>query len=236
MHCKAPKLIVMLTYNDRTIKNAFEIFDECKALSANYWGIKQEGISLNEMKYLFAYMKKCRKMTVLEVVAYTEQDCINGARIAAECGCDILMGTLFFDSVNEICKENKLKYMPFVGRVSQCPSILEGHIEDLLVEAQEYLEKGVYGLDLLGYRYNGNAEHLSEVFISGVSAQVCLAGSINSLERLEAVKRLGPWGFTIGGAFYEKIFGGSYSEQIELVCGFLEGKNDRKILSERIYR
>jgi len=43
----------------------------------------------------------------LEVVAYTEKECIEGAKMAVECGCDILMGTIFFDSVNELCKKNE---------------------------------------------------------------------------------------------------------------------------------
>ena len=38
-----PKLIVMLTYNDMTVKNAYEIFGRCKDSKALYWGFKEEG-------------------------------------------------------------------------------------------------------------------------------------------------------------------------------------------------
>lgn len=92
-----PNLIVMLTYNDRTVENAYEIFEQCKDCEAKYWGFKEEGLMTGQMKELYAYMKSCGKTTVLEVVAYTESECINGVKIAAECGCDILMGTLYYD-------------------------------------------------------------------------------------------------------------------------------------------
>ena len=36
-----PELIVMLTYNDCTANNAYEIFDKCKNSQAKYWGFKE---------------------------------------------------------------------------------------------------------------------------------------------------------------------------------------------------
>ena len=117
-------LIVMLTHNDRTVENAYEIFDKCKNSKANFWGFKEKPLSLNQMKKLYKYMKENGKTTFLEVVEYTEKEGLKGAKTAVECGCDILMGTVFFDSINEFCKKNNLKYMPFVGKVTKRPSIL----------------------------------------------------------------------------------------------------------------
>ena len=45
----SPILIVMLTYNDETVKNAYEIFDKCKNCKAVYWGFKEEPLPLPEM-------------------------------------------------------------------------------------------------------------------------------------------------------------------------------------------
>jgi hypothetical protein len=45
------------------------------------------------------------------------------------------MGTLFYDSINEFCKSNNLKYMPFVGQVEDRPSILKGSIDEMINEA-----------------------------------------------------------------------------------------------------
>ena len=66
-----PKLIVMLTYNDKTAADAAEIFAECENSSAQYWGFKEEDLPLPQMKELYAHMKRGGKTTVLEVVAYT---------------------------------------------------------------------------------------------------------------------------------------------------------------------
>ncbi|MBR0104883.1 MAG: hypothetical protein IJM06_04715 [Firmicutes bacterium] len=216
------KLIVMLTQNDRTVVNASDIFEKCRGSKAELWGFKEEGIPLAEMKALYARIKECGKTAVMEVVAYSEEEGLAGAKTAAECGCDILMGTMFFDSVNEFCRENDLKYMPYVGRVTQRPSILEGAIDEMIAEAEKCLEKGVYGFDLLGYRYTGDAEKLIEEFVSRVKAPVCVAGSVNSFERLDFLKKAKPWAFTIGGAFFDKKFGEDFCEQVDRVCGYME--------------
>ncbi|MBO4897391.1 MAG: hypothetical protein J5590_03745 [Clostridia bacterium] len=222
---KTPKLIVMLTHNDKTVENAYEVFDSSKDSKAEYWGFKEEGLPLPEMKKLYSYMKACGKKTFLEVVAYTEAECLEGAKMAAECGCDILMGTLYFDSINAFCKEHGLKYMPFVGEIVGRPSVLGGTIGGMVEEANSYLKKGVYGFDLLAYRYVGDADLLIREFVKKVDAPVCIAGSINSYERLDAVKAAGAWTYTIGGAFFENKFDGSFKEQINKVCSYME-RND----------
>ncbi|MBR4309376.1 MAG: hypothetical protein IKT58_07260 [Oscillospiraceae bacterium] len=220
-----PQLIIMLTHHDKTVVNAREIFEECKDTKAQYWGLKEIGLSQEEIKGLFSYMKACGKTTVLEVVAYTEETSLEGAKLAVDCGCDILMGTMYFDSVNDICKDHGLKYMPFVGQIHSRPSVLEGEVEDMLAQAKDCLEKGVYGFDLLSYRYTGDPLELSRRFVSSVPAPVCIAGSIHSLQRLEEVKALSPWAFTIGGAFFESCFGQGFKEQINRVYEIICGKN-----------
>ena len=215
-------LIVMLTHNDETVNNAHEIFEKCKNSDAKFWGFKEKSLPIEQMKNLYKYMKECGKTTFLEVVEYTEKKGLEGAKIALECGCDILMGTVFFDSINEFCKKNNLRYMPFVGKVTERPSILEGEIDEIIKEANEYLKKGVYGFDLLGYRYTGNAVELNERFVLEVNAPVCIAGSVNGYERLDELKNINPWSFTIGSAFFENKFDGSFEEQINKVCEYVK--------------
>ena len=53
-----PSLIVMLTHEDMTVKNAYEIFDAYKDSEAEYWGFKEAPLPLPQMKELYAYMKQ----------------------------------------------------------------------------------------------------------------------------------------------------------------------------------
>ena len=218
---KHPELIVMLTHNDVTVKDAQKIFDECKDTKAKFWGFKEVGLPLDQMKKLYADMKKAGKTTFLEVVAYTEPECMEGAKMAVACGVDILMGTLFFDSINDYAKEHHLKYMPFVGKITGRPSVLEGSIQGMIDEANSYIAKGAYGIDLLGYRYTGDPIELNKKFVKGVNGPVCLAGSVNSYTRLDEVKEANSWSFTIGGAFFENKFGGTFAEQINKVVDYM---------------
>lgn len=221
---KKPELVVMLTYDDLTVPNAHAIFDCCRHTQAQYWGFKEKGLPLPEMKDLFAYMKACGKTTALEVVTYTPDEGMAGAETAAACGVDLLMGTVYSDDICAFCKAHGMKYMPFVGEVSQRPSILEGTADAMIAEAQRYLQKGVDGFDLLGYRYTGDAFKLNRAFVSAVRAPVCIAGSVNSFARLEEVKQVAPWSFTVGSAFFDHAFGDSFEAQINTVCDVLNGR------------
>lgn len=116
-----PNLIVMLTYHDVTVSNAAEVFELCKDTRAQYWGIKEEGLPLEEMQALFRRMKDCGKITCLEVVAYIEAEGLRGAEIAAACGWDLLMGTVFSDPIHAFCQAHSLRYLPFVGQVTGRP-------------------------------------------------------------------------------------------------------------------
>ena len=217
-------LIVMLTYDDKTSPDAEEIFEKCKDTPAEYFGFKELDLPHDKMKSLFARMRECGKKTALEVVAYAESECIEGAKLAAECGVDILMGTVYCDAVMDICRRSGMLYMPFVGEVEGRPSVLHGTAEGMIAQAKALLEKGVNGFDLLGYRFIGDAAELDRRFVAEVDAPVVIAGSIDSFERIDEVLETGAWGFTIGSAFFDKCFGESFPEQIERVCGHILGR------------
>ena len=216
-----PELIVMLTHDDFTVSNAREIFEQCAHSKVMCWGMKESPLQKAEMKALYGRMKECNKTTFLEVVAYTEQEGLAGAEMAAECGCDILMGTTFYDSINGYCAEHGLKYMPFVGTVEGRPSVLKGDVEEIVLQARECVAKGAYGVDLLGYRYQGDVERLCRALISGVDAPVCMAGGVDSFAKLDEVKSMSPWAFTIGSAFFENKFGDSFGQQLDVVHEYI---------------
>lgn len=216
-----PNLVVMLTWHDYTVEDAAQVFEQCKASKAQYWGFKEHPLPLEQMKKIYESMKQCGKITFLEVVSYSEEEGLAGAEMAAACGCEVLMGTKFYDSINDYCRKHAIKYMPFVGEVTGRPSVLEGTIEGMIAEARSYIERGAYGIDLLGYRYTGDANALNQAIVAGVNAPVCIAGSIDSFERLDEVRKAAPWAFTIGGAFFENKFGDTFAEQVDNVCDYI---------------
>ncbi len=221
-----PELIVMLTHNDLTVENAYQVFEECKDSKALYFGFKEQPLPIEEMQRIFARMKECGKRTVLEVVEYTEAEGLEGAKMAAKCGCDVLMGTCYYESIHQFCQQHNIAYMPFVGSIVGRPSVLQGSIESMVEEAIKLKKRGVFGIDLLGYRYDANAEQLISEIVSKTNMPVCVAGSIDGYDRLQFVKDIQPWTFTIGSAFFDKKFGLSIAEQIDIVCDFI---NARKI-------
>ncbi|WP_414055634.1 hypothetical protein [Macrococcus equi] len=216
------ELVVMLTHNDFTVHNAKEIFEACKDSKAKFWGFKDKGIPVDEMKVLYQLMKENGKTTILEVVEYTEEKALESAKIAALCKCDILMGTVYSDAIHQFCQNNNIKYMPFIGEITERPSVLNGEIDNIIAQAKSYIEKGVYGLDLLGYRYTGDAKTLISSVVNNIDAPICVAGSIDSFERLDEIKSIAPWSFTIGGAFFDNRFEGSFKEQIDIVCDYIK--------------
>ena len=217
------KLIVMLTNNDKTVQDAIEVFDSNKELPVQFWGFKNVGLPIKQMKQLVKNMKDAEKSTFLEVVTYTEDECMKAAKLAVECNFDYLMGTIFYDSVFNFLKDKPIKYSPFCGKVSGSPSILEGTINEIINEAKNIQRKGVDAFDILAYRYIGGPEELAEKFIQAIDIPVIIAGSINSYERLDKIKELNPWGFTMGTALFKKNFDkdGTFKDNLKKVLDYL---------------
>ena len=221
-----PEIIIMLTHHDVTVKNAAEIFEECKDLPIKFWGFKNVGLPKDEMKALAKAMKDAGKTTFLEVVTYDEASCLDGAQTAIDCGFDCLMGTLYYDSVAKLLKDNNMDYMPFVGKVSGSPSILEGSNEEIIANAKELMAKGITGFDILAYRHVIDGEKLAREFCAAVDAKICIAGSISSYERIDTMFDIGPWTFTMGSALFDKNFipNGSFYENLEVVANYMAKK------------
>lgn len=219
------ELIVMLTNNDVTVKNAQEVFDDCKDIAAvKYWGFKNVGLPIDEMKVLVNSMKEAGKTTFLEVVTYTEEECLKNAMLAVECGFDCLCGTLFYDSVWAYLKDKEISYNPFIGEVYGSPSILEGSIYEIVDQAKKLEEKGIKGFDLLAYRYTGDPEVLADNCVKNLQADVVMAGSIDTKEKLEKVNEINPASFTMGTALFKQMFvaDGTVKENLEEVVRIMD--------------
>ncbi len=219
-----PEFILMLTYNDSTVKDALDIFQACKHVPVKHWGFKDVGLQPDEMKTLVQAMKAAGKTTYLEVVSLSEEAGLRGAALAVEAGFDILMGTVFFDSILEYLQDKPIRYYPFPGHVYSHPSILDGTIEDIVTHAQFLESKGVHGMDLLSYRYVGDAPLLLREVVRATTVPIVSAGSIASYRRMAEVWQAGAWGFTIGSALFDKKFvpQGSFLDNTLAVCDWLE--------------
>ena len=223
-HHLKPELIVMLTYQDQTVPDALELFQRTQDYPITHWGFKDVGLPPKEMQTVATAMKAAGKTTFLEVVSLSEEDGLSGARLAVDSGFDILMGTVFYPSIGEYLKDKPIQYYPFPGHVHGHPSILDGTIDDIVAHACELESYGAHGLDLLTYRYTGNAPHLLGQVVQATHIPVVSAGSIASFERITEVWDSGAWGFTIGSAFFEKMFvpDGSFEQNLLAVCDWLE--------------
>lgn len=219
-----PELIVMLTHQDRTVQNALQLFERTQDYPITHWGFKDVGLSPEEMQRVVTAMKAAGKNTFLEVVSLSEEEGLSGARLAVDLGFDVLMGTVFFPSIGEYLKDKAIKYYPFPGRIHSHPSILDGTIDEIVAHACELESYGAHGLDLLTYRYAGDAAHLLNQVVKATQVPIVSAGSIATFERITEVWNSGAWGFTIGSAFFEKQFvpDGSFEENVLAVCNWLQ--------------
>jgi hypothetical protein len=219
-----PELIVMLTHQDQTVPDALEIFERVKDYPIKYWGFKDVGLPPKEMERVVAAMTDAGKITFLEVVSLSEEEGLRGASLAVDLGFDILMGTVYYPSIRAYLQDKPVRYYPFPGHVHGHPSILDGKIEDIVAHACELEGYGVHGLDLLTYRYNGEAAYLLKKVVDATHIPIVSAGSIASFERIQEVWKAGAWAFTIGSAFFEKKFvpNGSFDENVWAVCNWLQ--------------
>lgn len=217
------KLIVMLTQNDETVSNSKEIFASCKDLPVEFWGFKNIGLSIDQMKDLVDDMKAAGKTTFLEVVTLSEKDCLDGAKMAKTCGFDYLLGTVFYQSVIDYCKKNDIKYLPFCGKVSGHPSVLGGSPEEITADAKRLQDAGCQGTDVLAYRNPNNPEKIIEHLVKNIDFPIVVAGSISSFERIDIVQKLNPWTFTIGSALFDGKFGSdkTFYGQLKAVCNHM---------------
>ena len=218
-----PELIVMLTYQDETVADALAIFERLQDAPVRHWGFKDVGLPPAEMRRVVSAMKAAGKTTYLEVVSLSEAEGLRGAQLAVEQGFDILMGTVYFPSIRDYLAQTPVKYYPFPGRVEGHPSILGGTIEEIVAHARWLEAQGAQGLDLLTYRFTGDAAQLLGEVVAAVAVPVVSAGSIASYARIAEVRDTGAWGFTIGSAFFDSAFvPGGFDANLRVVADWLQ--------------
>jgi hypothetical protein len=212
------EFIFMFTHHDATVPDALEVYDELRHTGLRHVGFKDIGVRVETLTELCRRMHDDGRTVYLEVVSVTAEDELRSIRAAREIGVDVVMGGTHVAAALEALEGSKLRYMPFPGRIVGHPSVLEGTVEEIAASAADLTSHpGVWGLDLLAYRHAEPVEPIIDAVVRASAGPVVIAGSIDSAERIEAVTRLGAWGFTIGGAVFERALpaGSTLSEQVE---------------------
>lgn len=218
------EFIFFLTYSDVTVYNALDVFDEIKDTGINFVGFKDVGLPEEKLKKLVVEMKKAGKTTFLEVVSATKEDNIRSLKMGVKLGVDNLIGGTYVDETLPLIEDAGIKYFPYIGKIVGHPCLLRGTIEEIAKDARRVESLGANGIDLLGYRYDGDVERLIKSVQNAVKIPLIIAGSINSFEKVRKMAEIGVWAFTIGSAVFDKKFvpDGTFSDQISAVLKEIE--------------
>jgi hypothetical protein len=223
--CGVVKILAMLTKDDLTIKNAHELFEASHHAPTQYWGFKDTGISTQTAAELARYIHDRGKTIVFESFAETEDECLRAAEFAIRNQCKYLIGCEFHPSVVGLLQGSRVSYRPTIGRRAGMPRYLYGTMDEVVQAAQSVMEHGADGICLSMYRYkDGDPVELGQrvLHVAGERSTI-ISGSINTFERLKQVRKLRPWGFTIGSALFDETFGKGldWPEQISVLDAVL---------------
>ncbi len=208
----------MLTKDDQTVKNAHEVYQQVRHLGLSCVGFKDIGLPFEQLKALAQAIRDDGREVYLEVVSLDRAAEIRSAQAAVDIGVDCLLGGTHPDDVLPVIHGTGIKYWPFPGKIIGHPSLLRGSRDEIVASASALGERaGVYGLDLLAYRFDGDVPELVKYVIEATQVPVIAAGSVNSLERIGTLAQLGVWGFTVGSAVFEGVFGSGLDAQLKTI-------------------
>jgi hypothetical protein len=203
-----PDFIFMLTRADRTVEDAEARLPEALAAGVRHVGFKDIGLPAASLRRLAEAIRRAGATTYLEVVSLDAASEARSARLAVDLGIDVLMGGVRPEAVTPILRGATIRYYPYPGEVVGHPCVLTGAVETIVESARRLLATpGVHGLDLLAYRFAGDAEDLMRAVCQCAAGRpVVIAGSLDCAERLAAVVASGASAFTVGTAALENAF------------------------------
>jgi 4-hydroxythreonine-4-phosphate dehydrogenase len=194
------EFIFMLTRDDVTLPDAREVYASVASTGLRHVGCKDVGLPADELKALMDDIRARAHQSYLEVVSETPEATLESARAAAKIRPDHLIGGTLIEPVQEILRGTGVRFFPYVGRIVGHPCLLRGSIEEIVEDTRRAAALGVDGINLLAYRYDGDAEALTRAVVDATELPVICAGSVDSVERIRALDACGAWAFTIGTA------------------------------------
>jgi len=203
------RFILMLTREDRTVDDAMEVYAGLRGTEVRHVGFKDIGLPEDALRGLVREIKRDGRQALLEVVSLSRDEELRSVETAARLGVDCLLGGRHAREAVEVLRGTGIRYFPFAGRTHGHPTRLSGSVQEVVDNARDLTSiPGVHGLDLLAYRFDGDAVDLTREVVAAVTAPVIAAGSINGEGRVRAMQGAGVWGFTVGSALFEGRFRG----------------------------
>lgn len=205
------EFIFMLTHHDQTIPTAMEVYAELRQIEElRYVGFKDVGATIDQLQRLTDAIKADGREVMLEVVSEAADAELRSIEAARTLGVDWILGGTHAEEALAILAGSSARYCPFPGTIVGHPSLLRGTVESIAADAARLTAlDGVYGLDLLAYRFDGDVEAAVAATVAASAGPVIAAGSVDSPERIAALAGLGVWGYTIGSAIFEGRFAGA---------------------------
>ena len=200
----------MLTRNDATVADALALVEIARPLGVRHIGFKDVGADASMLQSLTSAIREAGASPWMEIVSTTREGELRAVELGRDLGVDLLMGGVHVDEALKILEGSAIRYLPFAGAPSGHPTRLGGTAPEIEAQCRAFAAKGCAGVDILAYR-STEAEPLDLVaacrrgFFS--SGAVVVAGSVNSPERVAAVRAAGADAFTIGTAAID----GSYA-------------------------
>jgi hypothetical protein len=210
------EFIFMLTRNDTTLADAREVYASIADTGVRHVGCKDVGLPRDELRELMADIRGHGHVSYLEVVAETEQDTLQSARVAADVRPDYLIGGTLIEPVQQIIEGTGIRFFPYVGEIVGHPCLLRGAVDAIAEDARRAEAAGVDGINLLAYRYDGDVPALVRAVSEASSLPIIAAGSVDSVARIRELDDLGVWAFTIGTAALDGKLEGDTDLQSQL--------------------
>lgn len=218
------RCVAMLTHNDVTVPHALEVFEANKHAAAQYWGFKDEGVTLEEGEALIQAMQAAGKRVVIEPLTTDEAMANKWADLAVKYHIDGDLG-FYFKSVSDKLKAAGIPHFPAFGKRDDSMKLV-GTIESITESAMEIINAGSPGIRMSAYRWSdGNPEELAATLKEKFDQRgvvFMMTGSVSDFGKLDFIKKMQPWGITVGGALFEegKFGGGTVAERIDRIDAY----------------
>jgi hypothetical protein len=213
--------IFMLTRNDATVGNCFELLEFARQLGLRHIGFKDVGAPEPTLRRLNEAIRAAGAQTYMEIVSTTREAELNSVRLARDLGVDRLLGGTLVDDALDILAGSRTRYLPFPGLPAGHPTQLGGSPDLVESQCRGFAQKGCAGVDILAYRAT-EADPLDLIRACrrglGPDGVLIVAGSVSSPERISAVRSAGANAFTIGTA----VIDGCYAPRDPSIVAQLE--------------